>query len=156
MLSDLLTWSADSNSNNGILCLYGPAGAGKSAIAQSFCRLLEEEGQLGASIFFKRAHSSRGNGKRLFPTIPYQLAALLPELNRGISQKVEEKPSILERSLSIQLQKLILEPSQKSIHGRALVIVLDGLDEREGQSNQQEILRAIESVTYEGSWTTRV
>jgi hypothetical protein len=43
----------------------------------------------------------------------------------------------------MQLKKLIIEPCCQSLHGRTLVIVIDGLDECEGQDIQQEILRSI-------------
>jgi hypothetical protein len=56
---------------------------------------------------------------------------------------VEDNPSILDRSLSSQLQKLIIEPCQQINPRRPAVIVIDGLDECEGQDIQQEILRSI-------------
>ncbi|KAJ7877276.1 hypothetical protein B0H13DRAFT_1631815 [Mycena leptocephala] len=145
MLDLLFKWSSDPNSNSRVLWLHGPAGAGKSAIAQSFCQKLEAEGRLGASFFFKRGHLSRGTGKKLFPTIAYQLAQLrhLPELRQAISQIVEHTPSIIDRAHLIQLQKLIMEPRRQSIPCRTLVIVIDGLDECEGQNIQQEVLRSI-------------
>jgi energy-coupling factor transporter ATP-binding protein EcfA2 len=83
-----------------ILWLYGPAGSGKSAVAQSFCQRLQEQGRLGGSSFFKRGHPSRGNAKKLFPTIAYQLALLLPELRQLISHRIENDPAIVDRSLS--------------------------------------------------------
>ncbi|KAF7369156.1 NACHT domain-containing protein [Mycena venus] len=148
MLQDLLKWSSSTDSNSSVLWLHGPAGAGKSAIMQSLCQRLEMEARLGASFFFKRGHPSRGHSRKLFPTIAYQLA-LLPELNRIISRVVEENPSILDRSLSTQLQKLIFEPCRQSSHRRTFVIVVDGLDECDGLEIQQEILRSIGSVMRE-------
>ncbi|KAJ7870875.1 hypothetical protein B0H13DRAFT_1634626 [Mycena leptocephala] len=143
MLGDLYKWSSETDPNSSVLWLHGPAGAGKSAIAQSFCQKLEAEGRLGASFFFKRGHPSRGTGNRLFPTAAYQLALCLPELKRAISQIVEDNPSILERAFCVQLQKLITEPSQQIVRARTLIIVIDGLDECEGQDIQQEILHSI-------------
>ncbi|KAF8201294.1 hypothetical protein K438DRAFT_1821748 [Mycena galopus ATCC 62051] len=151
MLENLWKWSSSMDVNSGAFWLYGPAGAGKSAITQSFCQKLEAENCLGASFFFKRGNPSRGTGHKLFPTIAYQLALRLPELEQAISQVVEKNPSILDRALSGQLQKLIIEPYWRSVpNGRTLVIVIDGLDECEGQTIQQEILRAIGSAIHEG------
>jgi hypothetical protein len=56
--------SSDTNFSP-IVWLHGPAGAGKSAIAQSLCQKLEEEGHLRASFFFKRGHPSRGPNNSL-------------------------------------------------------------------------------------------
>jgi hypothetical protein len=125
--------------------LHGPAGAGKSAIAQSFCQNLEAEDRLGASFFFKRGHPSRGNARKLFSTIAYQLALgkKLSDMHQVILHRVEKDPSILDRSLSIQLQKLIIEPCQETVTQCPPVIVIDGLDECHDQDIQQEILRSI-------------
>ncbi|KAJ7483570.1 hypothetical protein FB451DRAFT_1393659 [Mycena latifolia] len=104
------------------------------------------------SFFFKRGHSSRGNGNRLFATIAYQLALPKQEthsdLNRLISRRAKKNPSILDRSLSAQLQELIFEPCRWSSSGGILVIVIDGLDECDGQHIQQEIIRAIGKRVY--------
>jgi hypothetical protein len=141
------TWNNDESSESSsddksspILWLHGPAGAGKSAIAQTLCQNLEEEGCLGASFFFKRGHPSRGHAKRLFATVAYQLALVLPNLNHHISQSVENNPSFVDKSLSIQLRKLIVEPCRQNTSTRTLVVVIDGLDECEDQKVQQEIL----------------
>ncbi|KAJ7705528.1 hypothetical protein B0H17DRAFT_670258 [Mycena rosella] len=143
ILHDINAWSSEQDPSSSVLWLHGPAGAGKSAIAQSLCQTLEEEGRLGGSFFFKRGHASRGNGNKLFPTIAYQLALRLPELKRAISQRMEDDPSITHKSLSLQLQKLIVEPCRDSTPTRPFTIIIDGLDECEGEDIQQEILRSI-------------
>ncbi|KAJ7245848.1 hypothetical protein C8J57DRAFT_759393 [Mycena rebaudengoi] len=116
-----------------------PAGSGKSAIAQSFCQKLQEEGRLSGSFFFKRGHPSRGSAQRLFPTIAYQLA-LIPQLQQIISQTIEKDPAIVDRSLSEQLQRLIIDPCRKGCLSKPVTIVIDGLDECEREDIQQEVL----------------
>ncbi|KAJ7734290.1 hypothetical protein B0H16DRAFT_1327644 [Mycena metata] len=150
LLKDLLKWAHGSVSDHStllerqpILWLYGPAGSGKSAVAQSLCQTLAEEGRLGGSFFFKRGHPSRGDAKKLFPTIAYQLAVLLPELKQHISHTIENDPAIVDRSLSTQLHELILNPCRKSRLAHPVPIVIDGLDECDGEHVQQAILRAI-------------
>ncbi|KAJ7923893.1 hypothetical protein B0H13DRAFT_1602183, partial [Mycena leptocephala] len=122
-----------------ILWLSGPAGSGKSAVAQSFCQKLQEEGRLGGSFFFKRGHPSRGSAQKLFPTIAYQLA-LIPLLQQIISQTIEKDPAIVDRSLSEQLQRLIIDPCWKGCLSEPVTVVIDGLDEFEGEALQQEVL----------------
>ncbi|KAJ6618449.1 hypothetical protein B0H10DRAFT_1913587 [Mycena sp. CBHHK59/15] len=100
MLEDLWNWSNNKdNPASSVLWLYGPAGAGKSAITQSFCQKLQEVGRLGASFSFKGGHTSHGNAKKLKPTIAYQLALLLSQL----------------KDLSTRLQKLIIKPCQTTL-----------------------------------------
>ncbi|KAF8187281.1 hypothetical protein K438DRAFT_2019536 [Mycena galopus ATCC 62051] len=129
--------------SSAILWLYGPAGAGKSALAQSLCERVHGEGRLGGSFFFKRGHLSRGNANKLFATIAYQLALHVSPLKQPISQAIENDPSILDRSISNQLQSLIIEPCRKCSLSQPISIIIDGLDECEGQNIQQEVLRSI-------------
>ncbi|KAJ7238950.1 hypothetical protein C8J57DRAFT_1373310 [Mycena rebaudengoi] len=73
ILAELRDWSLEAGPTSRILWLHGPAGAGKSAVAQTLCQDLQAEGRLGASFFFKRGDASRGDGMKLFPTIAYHL-----------------------------------------------------------------------------------
>ncbi|KAJ7794354.1 hypothetical protein B0H14DRAFT_2261982, partial [Mycena olivaceomarginata] len=62
LLDILCKWSRGVQPpRSAILWLHGPAGSGKSAVAQSFCQHLQNDGRLGGSFFFKRGHPSRGN-----------------------------------------------------------------------------------------------
>lgn len=135
--------SSPADRRSAVLWLHGPAGSGKSAVAQSFCQMLQEERRLGGSFFFKRGHPSRGNAQKLFPTIAYQLALRLPELNQFILQTIEEDPAVVDRSLPHQLKNLIIEPCRKSSLSQTLAIIIDGLDECQDQNIQQELLRTI-------------
>ncbi|KAF7377491.1 AAA-16 domain-containing protein [Mycena sanguinolenta] len=155
MLEDLWKWSFKTDSKNTILWLHGPAGAGKSAIAQSFCQKLAAHHRLAASFFFKRGHPSRGNGNKLFTTVASQLTLCQSELKTAISRIVEDDPSIIHRALSVQLQKLIIEPCQQTFIDRILVIVIDGLDECEGKEIQREILRSIGTAVRQGALPLR-
>ncbi|KAF7372810.1 NACHT domain-containing protein [Mycena sanguinolenta] len=126
-----------------ILWLYGPAGAGKSAIMQSLCGDLETAGQLGGSFFFKCGHAACSNAKTLFATIAYQLAVRVPCLRAPIAQIVEHDPSIAMRTIVVQMRKLISEPCRNYRSRRPVTILIDGLDECEEQDIQVEILRII-------------
>ncbi|KAJ7921262.1 hypothetical protein B0H13DRAFT_2186162 [Mycena leptocephala] len=55
ILDSLYSWAIGSNTAPSIFWLYGPAGAGKSAIMQTLCQRLTDGGRLGGSFFFKRA-----------------------------------------------------------------------------------------------------
>ncbi|KAJ7190688.1 hypothetical protein GGX14DRAFT_381872, partial [Mycena pura] len=132
-----------------LLWLNGPAGSGKSAISQSFCQKLQADSLLGGSFFFKRGDPLRGNVKKLFPTIAYQLALLSPSFNHFVSQRMESDPAIVDRSLVNQLQALIVEPCRNSAPPQPVIIVIDGLDECEGHDIQEEILRSVAHAMHE-------
>ncbi|KAJ6598510.1 hypothetical protein B0H10DRAFT_1740836, partial [Mycena sp. CBHHK59/15] len=143
MLEDLWGWSLDTKPSNSILWLYGPAGAGKSAIAQTLSQRLHETGRLGASFFFRRGHTTRGSAKALFATIAYQVALSFPSLRTPISHRVECDSSIVARSMSAQFKKLILEPCCSLKTSKSLTIIIDGLDECDSEVAQKEVLRTL-------------
>ncbi|KAF7372844.1 NACHT domain-containing protein [Mycena sanguinolenta] len=143
MLEDLREWALESHPETTILWLFGPAGAGKSAIMQTLAGQPQDAGRLGGSFFFKRGHATRGNAKTLFATIAYQLALGVPWLQTSISETVEDDPSVVARSIATQIRKLISEPCRPHHFRDSVAILIDGLDECEGHDVQEEILRAI-------------
>ncbi|KAJ6465445.1 hypothetical protein C8R45DRAFT_939635 [Mycena sanguinolenta] len=135
MLEDLRRWTLIKKPKPTVLWLYGPAGAGKSAIMQTLARKLQDAGRLG--------HGTRGNGQAVFSTIAYQLALDIPSLRGVISQVVENDPSIVARSIETQMQKLISEPCSLYRNRDPLVIIIDGLDECNGHDIQENVLRVL-------------
>ncbi|KAJ6558803.1 hypothetical protein DFH09DRAFT_527357 [Mycena vulgaris] len=129
-----------------ILWVHGPAGARKSAIMETLSRRLEKAGRLGGAFFFKRRHSTHGSAKVLFSTIALQLAVNSPRLKLQISRTVEENPTLVNRSIGVQLEELILKPCL-GLESPPWIIIIDGLDECEGQNVQQDILRLIGDST---------
>jgi len=115
---------------------YGPAGAGKSAIAQTIAEMCEEEMILLASFFFSRNDPSRSNVNPFIATIAYQITLNLPHVREAIPGAIERDPLIFTKSLAVQFKSLIVAPLQPLAEAgffgeptsRRLVII-DGLDE---------------------------
>ncbi|KAF7372714.1 NACHT domain-containing protein [Mycena sanguinolenta] len=120
-----------------------PRGAGKSAIMQTLAGQLQDAGRLGGSFFFKRNHATRRNAKTLFATVAYQLACNIEWLRTPISQIVEKDPSVVVQSIATQMKTLISDPCRGHRDRDCVPILIDGLDECDGQATQTEILRTI-------------
>ncbi|KAK7014035.1 hypothetical protein R3P38DRAFT_1456832 [Favolaschia claudopus] len=142
ILEHLTKWSQDASSPQ-ILWMHGPAGTGKSAIAQSFCEELQARNCLAGSFFFRRGHPSRGNATKLWPTIAYQLALLFPGFKSALGLRLTTDPSLLDKSIPAQFQRLVLDSYAEASSSCSLVMVLDGLDECESETRQQDILQSI-------------
>jgi hypothetical protein len=133
-----------------IMWVYGPAGAGKSAIAQTIAEMCEEEMLLLASFFFSRNDPSRSNGNSLIATIAYQITFNLPHVRDVILAAIERDPLIFSKSLAVQVKSLIVAPLQPLTEAgyfnepssRRLVII-DGLDECSDPKVQQNILEVL-------------
>ncbi|KAF9071960.1 hypothetical protein BDP27DRAFT_1445965 [Rhodocollybia butyracea] len=96
--------------DSSIRWLYGPAGAGKSAIAQTIAEACAKNGTLAGSFFFWRSDPSRNNPERLFTTLALQITAAIPELRSIMNSVVIRNPSVLTSSIEIQFHDLILQP----------------------------------------------
>ncbi|KAF8193776.1 hypothetical protein BJ912DRAFT_960451 [Pholiota molesta] len=93
-----------------ILWLNGAAGAGKSAIMQSFAELCAKEGIPLASFFFFRTDPKRNNMALLVATLVYQLIQTIPETQDYVVGIIERDPLIFEASIEFQLRELLINP----------------------------------------------
>ncbi|KAJ7622889.1 hypothetical protein DFH06DRAFT_759900 [Mycena polygramma] len=146
MLDNLWEWATNTDPTVPVLWLHGPAGAGKSAVMQTLCHRLQDAGRLGGSFFFRRGHPTRGNGTALFATLAYQLAIHNRLLAPIISRRAEKAPSLGKTSMTSQLRELIVEPCRSATDYESQILLIDGLDECDGATAQQEILRSIRHI----------
>ncbi|KAF5332055.1 hypothetical protein D9758_016569 [Tetrapyrgos nigripes] len=128
--------------------LYGPAGAGKSAIAQTLAER-EQRNHLAASFFFSRSDPSRNNPRFLIMVISYCLAIWCrnTQLRAAIDFAVKTRPAILGSAIEKQFQELVVEPfeaiPQESWETLPRVVIIDGLDECLGSDSQRRVLTAL-------------
>jgi hypothetical protein len=119
-----------------IMWLYGAAGAGKTAIAQTIAELCEEHKLLLASFFFFRADSLRSNSKQLVATIAYQVAVVIPGVRPFMDAAIDNDPHLLSRTFITQFTALIVNPLEHLFETSVgehtdlpYLIIIDGLDE---------------------------
>lgn len=144
ILNELEDWMDDPDPEIKLVWLYGPAGAGKSAIAQTTMQRAEKKGLLSASFFFSRGAEGRSNADRLFPTISYQLTRKNPELARSVDGILSENPEIPLKSLDIQFRELIDRPVQECNTTPLYPLMgIDGVDECDNELVQVKFLTVI-------------
>ncbi|KAF9461637.1 hypothetical protein BDZ94DRAFT_1115266, partial [Collybia nuda] len=114
ILSEIADWIALTSNfpqdHRRVLWLYGPAGAGKSAIAQTISEFCAEAKTLAASFFFARGKDRRSVATYIFTTIAHQLATSNPFLRLVIGKAVAKNRAILEQRLDDQVRKSIVDP----------------------------------------------
>ncbi|KDR83290.1 hypothetical protein GALMADRAFT_16197, partial [Galerina marginata CBS 339.88] len=129
--------------------LYGPAGAGKSAIAQTIAEMCYNNRTLLASFFFSRSDPKRNNVGPLAASLAYQITVNIPEAKDVISWIVESDPAIFHRSFRVQFNALIVEPLMQIYQEGSIsvpipyLVVIDGLDECIDANEQRHILETI-------------
>ena len=143
ILKEIRTW-ADGQDERCIFWLNGLAGTGKSTIARTIAREYFETKRLGASFFFSRGGGDAGHAGKFFTSIALQLADKSPSLRRYICEAIAENSNIANQALCDQWRHLILQPLSKldsNFSHHSLLIVVDALDECEGEDDIREIVQ---------------
>ncbi|KAF5360387.1 hypothetical protein D9756_004588 [Leucocoprinus leucothites] len=134
--------------------LFGPAGVGKSAVAQTFAEAAQGQRLLAASYFFSSTQGEkRSDPLRIIPTLAYQMAIHSDHYKNVITQKLASDPSILDATLEAQFRGLVedpflqlasheVQPFAESFH----VVVIDGLDECNNDEAQCQLVELIKEA----------
>jgi hypothetical protein len=152
VIQAIVDWIEDGQKTSFIKWLNGPAGAGKSAIAQEIAELCYKSGCFLASFFWSRNAAGRNNEDRLIASLAYQLLTAIPHLRCPIEEVVETDRYIFTHDLATQMESLIIQPWKKLFENNQKepvdsktpkVIILDGLNECGTEEAQQSILKLI-------------
>ncbi|KAF5357845.1 hypothetical protein D9756_001243 [Leucocoprinus leucothites] len=150
----LLKWLLDIRHERRMIWLFGPAGVGKSAVAQTFAEAAKDRGLLASSYFFSSTQGEkRSDPLRIIPTIAYQMAIHSDHYKHAITRKLASDPSVLDATLEVQFRGLIEDPflqlasHQVQPFGKTLhAIVVDGLDECSGDEAQCQLVGLIKEA----------
>ena len=153
VINKIIDWASGMIDTNAfMLWLYGPAGAGKTAIARKVAELFAEHGLLLASFLFFRSDPKRNTMKPLVANIAYRVASVIPGAREPINTIIEADPLILSYSVEMQLSKLVFEPLRLLVdQGYFLdrqfppLIVIDGLDECLDKDSQTNLVQLLSS-----------
>ncbi|KAF5357810.1 hypothetical protein D9756_001264 [Leucocoprinus leucothites] len=152
----LLKWLLDIPHEWRMIWLFGPAGVGKSAVAQTFAEAAKDQRLLAASYFFSSTRGEkRSDPLRVIPTVAYQMTIHSDPCKSAIARKLASDPSILDATLEVQFQGLVEEPflqlasHQAQPFGKSLhVIVVDGLDECSDDEAQCQLVELIKEAAH--------
>ncbi|PPQ85002.1 hypothetical protein CVT25_010501 [Psilocybe cyanescens] len=159
VIKDIMDWVIDADRKEQFCWIYGPAGSGKSSIAQTIAELCEEQGRLASSFFFARTVPGRNTYTHLIPTLAYQLALFIPDIREYMAEVIQADGLIFTRSLPTQLDTVILKPLARLTSCNCnnsdqkprkkpypYLVIIDGLDECDGHQNQSYILSSFSSI----------
>jgi len=144
ILSQITEWVNSTGDNvQRVLWLSGPAGKGKSAIAHSIAKWVNDMGGLGSCYCFDRQQEADRRHEKIFSTIARDLADRDPEMRRALADAIKPANSPKKTADIIQQwQKLLIEPLKKpsGSTGEPIVIVIDALDESGGVETGKDLL----------------
>ena len=157
VLKKIMLWVDDPANEAQIMWMFGPAGAGKTAIAQSIAEICFQYGKPAASFFFSRNASGRDNETQFIGTLVYQLVLAIPEIEDVVNKALEDDRLLFSRTLHDQARSLIITPLNNLLltssnengfrNSRPRVIIVDGLDECGQAKNQRHVLEVLSTVT---------
>ena len=147
-IDDITAWTTRINqsSQHRLLWMWGPAGVGKSAIAKSCAEKTAEKGRLGASFFFSRTQHV-DDPLRFFTTIAHQLTMEIDEYRKALDLKIQHNPTLPSKGLDVQFRELIIEPflelKEQNVDVEDKTVIIDGLDECNGDPAQSKIMELV-------------
>jgi len=147
-IDDITAWTARINQSqqHRLLWMWGPAGVGKSAIAKSCAEKTAEKGRLGASFFFSRTQHV-DDPLRFFTTIAHQLSTKIDEYRKALDPRIQRNPALLTKGLDAQFRELIIEPflelARRNMGVQDKTVIIDGLDECNGDPAQSKIMELV-------------
>jgi hypothetical protein len=137
----LSEWANNGADELTTLWLNGMAGTGKTAIASTFARTMEQEGILGATFFIDRQQAERRDLCRIVQTLAYNLVKHSHEQLRALWTALRDDPALERLSYQEQVRILIKQPLD-IVRPETVVILIDGLDEC-GASNAASLLHTL-------------
>ncbi|TFK64299.1 hypothetical protein BDN72DRAFT_925749 [Pluteus cervinus] len=150
VLQKILNWTTQHHTQ--LFWLYGQAGTGKSAIAQSVFNQLRQTNMMRAFYTCSKTNAQLQNPLNVLPTICFQLCNVHKEYAKYISNQIDNDLSLKEGlgHIATQLESLFIKPLQHvSIASETgLLIILDALDECGSESDQICLLRSLIKVLH--------
>ena len=147
-IDNITSWTTRINQSlqHRLLWMWGPARVGKSAIAKSCAEKTAQEGRLGASFFFSRTQHV-DDPKRFFTTIAHQLVQKMDKYRQVLGSKIEHNQDIHTKGLDVQFRELIitlfLELTERKMGVQDKTVIIDGLDECNGDPAQSKIMELV-------------
>ncbi|KAG9089264.1 hypothetical protein FS749_001488 [Ceratobasidium sp. UAMH 11750] len=144
VLERFRVWQDDGKSEK-VYWLNGMAGTGKTTLAYTLCKQLDDDNRLAANFFCARQLPSCRDAKLILPTIAYQLSNFSYPFRYALSQILDQNPEVHTRRISKQFEELLYKPLHEVQHSLPcnLVVVIDGLDECENDHGVGEIIDAL-------------
>ena len=151
IIAQIMSWVNEKDTTQAppIYWLTGLAGLGKTTIAYTICKLLEDASQPFVSFFCSLQLDSK-NPKLLVTTLCRDLAELYDSYAVNLLSTVETNSKAVDAVLRLQMDQLLAKPWKASIAHQQdedtppPIVVVDALDENErGIEFLEELLRVI-------------
>jgi hypothetical protein len=152
ILNEVTAWVSNGLGPSNTYWIYGLPGIGKTSLAHSICKTLDDRNQLVGAFFCQRDDTNSSEPRNILPTLIYKLAEISRTFRGLVAERLRSKPNLTTESMDdTQFLDLILSmPDQPNEHSRAFVI--DALDECDNNKRRQDVLKALIDVATQAPW----
>ncbi|KAG9081756.1 hypothetical protein FS749_007415, partial [Ceratobasidium sp. UAMH 11750] len=156
VIGDITGWVQKSNQRRQLVWVHGLAGLGKSSIATSVCKELDERGMLATSFFCKRDNPELRDPHRVLTSIAYRLALRWKPYGEAVVAVVKADPEVGSQHLQPLCDALLVKPLKAAAASnepdRLLTIVVDALDECGTIDSRKQLITSLHSISQATPW----
>jgi len=132
--------------------IYGLPGIGKTSLAHSICRRLDERNQFAGAFFCRRDDTNSSEPRNILPTLFYQLAKTSPRFRLVVTEYLHKKQHIAPQSMQDTLFLEFIRSMPRHSNPDTLVVVIDALDECGNIQSRADILKVLIEASALAPW----
>ena len=156
ILNGIVDWVASPQEGNEVpqrntYWFYGSPGIGKTSLAHSICEKLHDQKHLAGAFFCKRDDPKLSKPGNILPTLIYKLAGIFPPFRSNVAERLRSDPNLTPESMKpiVFLDFIRNLPRNPK---RALVFVIDALDECGDDKSRPDVLRILTDAAAQVQW----
>ena len=156
ILNQITAWVTNPQGGNdaprrNIYWFYGSPRIGKTSLAHSKCENLHEQKHLAGAFFCRRDDPNLSELRNILPTLIRALAGIFPPFRNLVAYRLRNDQNLTSKSMKNPLfldfvRKLPRHPK------RALVFVIDALDECGDNHSRPDLLKFLTEATALAPW----
>ncbi|QRV96506.1 hypothetical protein RhiJN_24524 [Ceratobasidium sp. AG-Ba] len=151
LIDALIAWVEKGSDRARVAWVNGLAGLGKSSVATSVCKRLDDQRMLACSFFCKRDSSELRDPCRLLMTVVCELAQRWPTYGAIVSKTICKNIGIHSKHIQPLYEILVVEPLKTIAETEhlvgTLVVVIDALDECGDVETRRQLLICVQDIS---------
>jgi len=157
ILNQITAWVTNGQGQEDILpstpyWIYGLPGIGKTSLAHSICRKLDEQKQLAGAFFCRRDDTNSSEPRNILPTLIYQLAKTFPPFRSIVTEHLHQNQHMAPQSMPVTVFLEFIRSIPCHSNPDTLVVVIDALDECGSTQSRADILKVLIDAAALASW----
>jgi len=132
--------------------IYGLPGIGKTSLAHSICKKLDERKQFAGAFFCRRDDTNSSEPRNILPTLIYQLAKTSRPFRSIVTEHLQENQHMTPQSMQNTLFLEFIRSTPCHSNQVPLVVVIDALDECGNTKSRADILKVLVDAAALAAW----